>query len=577
MVSGTASRKRSARRGHAPARQRAASGAESGDAGHDADHRAATSLTWRLLAINLVPLALFASGVLYLDSYREGLIAQKIESLVEHGRIVAGALGETVVAVDSEDTGQPAATHIMASQAHPLIRRLVGGSAIRLRLFHATGELAADSRRLVGAGGLVQSEPLPPPGAGDGFERWLRRADRIVLGMAPLLTRLERYRERADQTASDYPEIDRAAAGDVGHALRDAGRDGLMLTVAVPVHHYKQVQGVLLLSSTLEDVELELRALRGDILGLALIAFVLTVLLSLYLAGTIARPIRRLAQAADRVRRGPGRAGAMPDYGGRGDEIGELSRALIDMTDALEQRMVATEKFSADVAHEIKNPLSSLKSALETIQKIDDADRRRRLFAVAADDLARIDRLIGDISDASRLDAELSRAATAPIDLGLLLTAMAPVIAATWSDDRPTPVLGPGLRGEDLAGRYVVDGVEDRLVQVVRNLLANAASFSPRGGRVTIDARRDGRWIDITVADQGPGIPKGKEQAIFDRFYSDRPPGEKFGTHSGLGLSISKQIVETHGGTLRAHNLGAERAVPEGACFTIRLPSTPES
>ena len=239
--------------------------------------------------------------------------------------------------------------------------------------------------------------------------------------------------------------------------------------------------------------------------------------------------------------------------------------------------MVAIEQFAADVAHEIKNPLSSLKSAIETIQRIEDPARRVQLFGIASEDLRRIDRLITDISDASRLDAELSRATSERVDVGLLLQALTEVIGATWGEDGPVLERGPGLQDEDLAGRFLVDGVEDRLVQVVRNLLANARSFSPPGGKVTIDCRRDGRAVEITISDQGPGIPAGKEEAIFDRFYSDRPPGEKFGTHSGLGLSISKQIVTATGGTIRARNLGEDPAHPEGACFTVRLPAVRES
>ncbi|MDA1073121.1 MAG: HAMP domain-containing sensor histidine kinase [Proteobacteria bacterium] len=273
---------------------------------------------------------------------------------------------------------------------------------------------------------------------------------------------------------------------------------------------------------------------------------------------------------------GHGRAGTIPDYRRRGDEIGELSRALIDMTHTLEQRMVAIEQFAADVAHEIKNPLSSLKSAIETIQRIEDPARRAQLFGIAGEDLRRIDRLITDISDASRLDAELSRTTAERVDIGLLLEALSKVIGATWDEDGPTLEIGPGLRGENLTGRFVIDGVEDRLVQVIRNLLANARSFSPPDGVVTIDCRREGRWIEITIADQGPGIPAGKEEAIFDRFYSDRPAGEKFGTHSGLGLSISKQIVSSTGGSIRAHNLGDDPEHPAGACFTVRLPAARE-
>jgi two-component system sensor histidine kinase ChvG len=536
-----------------------------------ADHRPSASLTRRILSINLVPLALFLVGVLYLDNYREGLIAEKVNSLTTVGELIAGALGETVVAVGLDDVNAPPITQIVADDARVMIRRLAQPVGIRARLFEAGGNLIADSRRLVGAGGAVQREYLPPPGFEPTWERLLRRLDRIALGVTSLTETYEPYFERADQIAYDYPEVVEALNGIKENQLRDAGRRGLILTVAVPVSHYKQVQGALLLSADLDDVEAQLRDVRRDILGLALVAFALTFLLSFYLAGTIARPIRKLAMGADKVKRGIGKAKSIPDYSRRGDEIGELSRALIDMTGALEQRMVATERFAADVAHEIKNPLSSLKSALEAVQRISDPDRRAQLMAIAADDLKRLDRLITDISDASRLDAELNRTDTGPVDLGGTLQALATVMQATWGDDGPTIELGGELKG-DVLGRFVVTGFEDRLVQVFRNLLANARSFSPPGGVIRIDAKRDGRWVEINLSDQGPGIPLGKERDIFNRFYSDRPAGEKFGTHSGLGLSISRQIIEAHGGTIAARNLGSPDHVT-GACFTVRLPS----
>ena len=537
-----------------------------------ADHRPSASLTRRILSINLVPLALFVAGVLYLDNYREGLIAEKINSLTMVGELIAGALGETVVAVGLDDVSTPSITQIVADDARAMIRRLAQPPGIRARLFEAGGNLIADSRRLVGAGGAVQREYLPPPGSEPLWERVLRRIDRIALGVSSLSQTYEPYFERADQVAYDYPEVVNALNGTQGSILRDAGRRGLVLTVAVPVSHFKQVQGALLLSADLDDVELQLRDLRRDILALAIISFVLTVLLSLYLAGTIARPIRKLALGAERVRRGLGKAGSIPDYGRRGDEIGELSRALIDMTRTLEQRMMATERFAADVAHEIKNPLSSLKSALEAVQRISDPERRAQLMAIAADDLKRLDRLITDISDASRLDAELSRTESQNVDLGGTLQALAMVMRTTWGEDGPHVELGSELAG-DVLGRFMVRGFEDRLVQVFRNLLANARSFSPPQGVIRIDARRDGRWIEVTVSDQGPGIPAGKERDIFNRFYSDRPAGEKFGTHSGLGLSISRQIIEAHQGTIGAHNLGSDPDRVTGACFTIRLPA----
>jgi two-component system, OmpR family, sensor histidine kinase ChvG len=295
-----------------------------------------------------------------------------------------------------------------------------------------------------------------------------------------------------------------------------------------------------------------------------------TVLLSVYLAGTIARPIRRLAAAAERARGRRARV-EIPDFTGRGDEIGDLSGSLREMTDAIWDRMSAIEHFAADVAHEIKNPLSSLRSAVETATRIEDPANQKRLMAIILDDVERLDRLITDISDASRLDAELSRIELAPVDIAAMLGALAEIHQATRAAHAPHLVLELPERGREL----IVPAIESRLSQVFRNVIANAASFSPAEGEIHLRARHDGRAVLITVEDRGPGIPDDKLTAIFDRFYSERPAGEKFGTHSGLGLSISKQIVEAHRGMIWAENRKDAAGSVVGARFCIRLPLRP--
>jgi len=307
---------------------------------------------------------------------------------------------------------------------------------------------------------------------------------------------------------------------------------------------------------------------RLELLRIFGVALLVTVLLSVYLAGTIARPIRRLAAAAERARGRRARV-EIPDFTGRGDEIGDLSRSLREMTDAVWQRMSAIEHFAADVVHEIKNPLSSLRSAVETATRIEDPTNQKRLMAIILDDVERLDRLITDISDASRLDAELSRIELAPVDIAAMLGALAETHQETRAADAAHLVLELPERGRQL----IVPAIESRLSQVFRNLIANAASFSPAEGEIRLRARHDGRAVLVTVEDQGPGIPEDKLAAIFDRFYSERPAGEKFGTHSGLGLSISKQIVEAHRGMIWAENRKEIDGVISGARFSIRLPS----
>ena len=341
---------------------------------------------------------------------------------------------------------------------------------------------------------------------------------------------------------------------------------GYVLSVAMPVQRYRQVIGVIMLSESGSDIQEAVRDVRFVVLRIFAGALVITVLLSFYLAGTIARPVHRLAEAAARVRRGSGaEVVEIPDMTHRGDEIGDLSGALRAMTSALYQRLDAIGRFAADVSHEIKNPLTSLRSAVETASRVDDPEQQKRLMSIILDDVQRLDRLISDISDYSRLDAELSRELRETVNIRDMLHMLAE-LHSTGSTQPKIEIDAPN--DLDLS----VPALESRLAQVFRNLIGNAMSFSPPEGVIRLGASRDRNTVTITVSDDGPGIPPGKLAAIFDRFYTERPAGEKFGTHSGLGLSISKQIIEAHGGTIRAENrLDAEGRVV-GARFVITLP-----
>ena len=521
-------------------------------------------ITRRILAINLLALLIVVAGLLYLDTYRRGLIDAKIAALGTQGALIAAALGESVV------TGVDDGVHrIDGAAARTMLARLAASIEARARLYDVQGALLADSRSLPGVGVEIVADTLPPPPGV--LEAAAEAVYLRVVSWLPARQSLPPYVESSDPRASDYGELAPVFAGATGSALRDGGEMGVIINVAVPVQRFKQVQGALLLTAYTTDIEDSVRRVRYAILELSAVALAITVLLSLYLAGTIARPLHRLAEAADAVRRGHVQAResdiAIPDFSARGDEIGDLSQALREMTQALAQRMDAIESFAADVAHEIKNPLSSLRSAVEATTRIDDPGRQRELLAIMHDDVLRLDRLISDISDASRLDAELARAEAAPVDVGALLATLVEVQRAT-AGGGPAPSLA-FEDGDDL----VVSGIEGRLAQVFENLLANARSFSPPSGAIAIAARRDADWIEVTVEDDGPGIPPGKLAAIFERFYSDRPAGEKFGTHSGLGLSISKQIVEAHGGVIFAENRGDDALRPAGARFVVRLPA----
>ena len=519
-------------------------------------------LTRRIVLVNILPLALLGIGFLYLGKFESSLIGQQVEALRTQGEIFAAALGEGAV-FDSPDDGE---LLLVPDLARQMMRRLVAPTRTPARLFGRDGSPIADTRVLGGPGDAVEVVELPPPDNSG----WLTRlANRVYDRVVEELPHGRRYPPlREGRSAEDYPEVMRALHGEAGSSVSRNPADGtLVVNVAVPVQRYKEVLGAVMLTAANGEIEGELRTVRLELLRIFGVALLVTVLLSLYLAGTIGRPIRRLAEAAERGR-GRGAQLEIPDLTQRGDEIGDLSRSLREMTNALWLRMTAIESFASDVAHEIKNPLSSLRSAVETAVRVEDPAKQRRLLAIIMADVERLSRLITDISDASRLDAELSRDVMEPTDIAAMMRALVDIHETTRGEGAAHVVLNLPDRRRPL----VVLGIESRLSQVFRNVIANAVSFSPPNGEIRIAARTDGRAVLVAVEDDGPGIPPDKLTAIFDRFYTERPVGETFGTHSGLGLSISKHIVEAHRGRIWAENRrdAADRVC--GARFFIRLP-----
>ena len=517
-------------------------------------------LTRRILLLNLAVLVIPVLGLMHLDQYRQSLIEAELEGLQSQGRSVALSLGSTAVFANQAGTER-----LLPEMTRHLLRVLLADTEVRARIFSPDGNLIADSFVLVGPGGQVTVEELPPPAEDTLFGRSARLYD-FLINWLPGLGDLPPYEEALVQRAQDYQEVQRGLAGDSGGAVRMARGGRLVLSVAVPVQRYRKVLGALMLSKDGSDITAAVRDRRRDVLVVFAIAFGVTVLLSLYLASTIARPVRRLAAAADLVRYGKGRQFDIPDFTRRDDEIGDLSGALRDMTQALWTRLDAIEGFAADVAHEIKNPLTSLRSAVETVARVEDPEQQRRLMAIILDDVQRLDRLISDISDASRIDAELSRAEIEAVDVSELLNALVEIQKAACDEAGPRFEVDLPLN-QDL----VVPGLEGRLGQVFRNIIANAVSFSPPRGLIRLSARRGDDSVTVVVTDEGPGLPEEKLDAIFDRFYSERPKGEKFGTHSGLGLSISRQIIEAQGGTIRAENRTDDEGRVLGARFVVHL------
>lgn len=530
----------------------------------------------RVLMVNALPLVLLVAVLLYLDQYQNGLLLAEVSALREQARIYSGALSEAAV---REDEGS--LPRLDANLARPLLRRLTEPTPnAQARLYGPDGSLIADSRVREGAGGAIVTEPLPPPiqrgtlaglvGAiYDGLLSWLPHSEQIAqLDTSPAAAGPDwqpDVKEEVRLTGSTQ-------AREMPPYIRRTEENRLLVTVAEPVVRNRVTVGIVLLTREAREVDTSLMDVRLSILGLFTLAFGLTVLLSWYLALTIARPILRLARAAEQMREGRGRTGAVPEgLLNRTDEIGELSHALSASAAALWARMDAIERFAADVAHEIKNPLSSIRSAIETLGHIDDAEKQRRLLAIIAEDVGRLDRLISDISDASRVDAELSRTSAEPIDVAPILATLVEIGETTRKEGDPHYLLQAPPAGE----RTTVLAVEGRLVQVLRNLIGNAQSFSPLNGTIRLAMHEHGSDVEISVEDEGPGIPEAKLEHIFDRFYSERPQGERFGQHSGLGLSISRQIVEALKGHISAENRHAPDGKILGARFLVRLPKAP--
>jgi two-component system sensor histidine kinase ChvG len=516
-----------------------------------------SALTWRIIAFNAIALIVLTGGVILVQSSGRGLVEERLTGIQEQAAIVAGTLAQ--YATDPE-------THTLkVHEAELLLPQLIAPTRLRGRLYLPSGHLAIDTRNFL-ARNVVMTEELPALDFSTQVKEWLSHAYDTIMGVRPF-TRLDPYYEGGND-GHLYAEVDAALAGRTASAKRVDDQNRLVLSVATPVQtRYRTIYGVLLLSTEGGDIDGILRQERATLIEVVTLAFLVMVLSSLYLASTIAEPVRRLAAAADRVRVGSGR-GDIPNFPERDDEIGDLADSLKSMTAGLYDRIGAIESFAADVAHELKNPLTSLASAVEMFSRAKDEAARGRLLEIVRGDVKRIDRLITDISSASRLDAELSRETPEPVALSRLL--------ATIVEAYRTTDTAHGVRfvlRDDLPDGAIVEGRGERLGQVFRNLVDNAVSFSPENGRVTIAAGLQagprGPLARVTVEDEGPGIPEGNLESIFERFYTERP-GENFGRNSGLGLSIARQITANAGGRIFAEN----RTGPgeHGARLVVELP-----
>jgi two-component system, OmpR family, sensor histidine kinase ChvG len=545
-----------------------------------------SSLTRRIVSLNIAGLLALVASILYLSQFRAGLIDARAQSLLVQAEIIAGAIAASAtvqtnaISIDPDrllalqpgesipgDEESQLDFPINPERVAPVLHTLISPTKTRARIYDPGGGLLLDSRNLED----IMRAPLPPPSTPGLVERgliavrtWINRGD------------LSLYRELGPENGLDYEEVADALKGHKRSEVRVNNRGEVIVSVAVPVLRSRTIHGALMLSTQGDDIDQMVTAERLAILKVGGVASAVMIVLSLLLASTIAGPVRRLADSAERVRHRIKMRVEIPDFTRRRDEIGHLSGALRDMTGALYNRIEAIEMFAADVAHELKNPLTSLRSAVETLPLAKNEHSRSRLLAVIEHDVKRLDRLISDISDASRLDAELQRQDMVSVDLRRLLTTLTTVANETkLGHDVGVEARFEGRGPNDI---FSVLGHDSRLGQVVSNLLSNAQSFSTPGNKVRILCRRLRTQIEIVVDDDGPGIRPDALERVFERFYTDRPH-QGFGQNSGLGLSISKQIIEAHGGRIWAENRPGPvsddgEPTVTGARFVARLPSS---
>jgi two-component system sensor histidine kinase ChvG len=554
--------------------------------------QASSSLVRRIIVLNLVGLVALLGGFLYLNQFREGLIDARVQSLLIQGEISAGAIaGSATVETDSITIDPERLLQMQAGESivvgddevefsinparvAPLLRRLVTPTRTRARIYDQDAELLLDSASLYSRGDILKFD-LAPPDTTDKtiFERTWNLMKHGFGSMAP-----KPVEEAGGSSGRTIPEVARALGGLPASTVRVNSLGDTIVSVAVPIQRSRLVKGVLLLSTLGGDIDTTIDKERMAIFRIFGVAAAVMVIVSAFFAGTIAGPIRRLSAAADRVRRGVKIREEIPDFTDRSDEIGQLSGSLSEMTKSLYNRIEAIESFAADVAHELKNPLTSLRSAVETWPLAKTDESRARLLDVIQHDVRRLDRLISDISNASRLDAELARADAEKVDLALLAEAVTGVANSITRENHVSVKLNIE-RSANAKSPFIVTGHDSRLGQVLTNVIENACSFSPTGGEVRVSLGRIGPDIEIVIEDDGPGIPAHALEKVFQRFYTDRPE-QGFGQNSGLGLSISRQIIAAHHGRIWAENRYAQSphepdAMPIGARFIIRLSATP--
>ena len=563
------------------------------------------SIKGRIVALNLIGVGVLVGGMLYFNDTRNALIDARIKSLEVEADIIARAIASnsTDVVDPAEATNDPLLQMQLQVSGYPgddlpsqpyainpersaqLLRQLIEPTKTHGFIFNADGSPLVDSNKIYTRGQIIrfQQQPRTAEEERDGtLYRWWLRIENFFRA-----ENLPEYKENGPKDGKLYLEVKAAlqsASTTRMVRLNEAGET--ILAVAAPIQRGRQpVLGALLLTTPGGELDGFLARERLSLVRLG--GFVLAVMLafSFLMAGTIANPMRRLATAAEAVRRNIRKRHELPNFCHRSDEIGHLSSAFSEMTTALYKRLDAIESFAADVSHELKNPLTSLRSAADTLTFVKREEDRERLVQIIQHDVKRLNRLITDISDASRLDSELQRETRQPVNIAKVLDGICGIVNDIHREGTPQIEMKvEGMpRGAAVTGHpmFMIYGHEGRLSQVVNNLLDNAISFSPSNGLILVTCRHLAKTkeVEIMVEDDGRGIPPENLERVFERFYTDRPEHEEFGQNSGLGLNISRQIIEAHNGRIWAENrtapAGKDASEPEkvlGARFIIRVP-----
>lgn len=513
---------------------------------YDIAPRPLSRLSYQIMGLNLMAVIILIVGVFYLDKYKKDLTVAETELLATEAQLYASVLSDNAFADGKFDLKKTA----------NIFERFGSQKIQRLRMFSTDGRLLIDTNTPE-----QQTKPTPSENIPGIWGVMMDQVFSVVSRIFTINVELPRYPDISDNKMESFPGAADALQGDLILSAWQGKDGGLLLSTAVPVKKNDKVVAVIIVTRADTKIQSTFGDMRIGIIQFFFGSLLVTLLFSLYLSASIGHPLRKLASAAEAVRENRNVINSIPDMSYRKDEIGELSLALREMASALQERIDTIERFAADVSHELKNPLTSMRSAVETLEKVKREEDRQKLMGIIIHDLVRMDRLISDISRASRLDVELQRETLVPVDLRDVIL---PLLSHSGREPHD-------IHCEGLESGVIVLGQNLRLSQVFENLISNALSFSPKDKPIQISVWQDSEFVTVVIEDEGPGIPENRLEKIFERFYTERPQSESFGSHSGLGLAIVRQIIDAHDGTITAQNRVGKDGTIKGARFIVKL------